>query len=138
MKKGFVQFLNPEKLIKNTAFSQVAVISGSTKTVYIGGQNSVDSSGNIIAKGDIKGQAEQILANLQIALEAGGAKFENLIKWNVYVVQGQSPREGFEVFQKVLGGLVNPPLITMNFVAGLANPEFLMEIDAIAVVPEEK
>ncbi|MBF0543223.1 MAG: RidA family protein [Candidatus Riflebacteria bacterium] len=138
MKIGQVQFLNPEKLLKNRAFSQVAVISGPTKTIYIGGQNSVDSSGNIIAKGDLKGQAEQILKNLQIALEAGGANFEHVIKWNIFVVQGHSPQPGFEVFQKVLGRLLNPPLITMNFVAGLANSDFLMEIDAIAVVPEEK
>jgi enamine deaminase RidA (YjgF/YER057c/UK114 family) len=55
----------------------------------------------------------------------------------VCVVQGQSPVPGLEAFRRAWGDRPNPPAITVLFVAGLAHPEFLVEIDAIAVVPEE-
>jgi enamine deaminase RidA (YjgF/YER057c/UK114 family) len=128
--------MNPVMLNKNPAFTNVIVVTGSTKTVYVGGQNAVDASGSIVGKGDIKAQTEQVLKNIQEALSAGGVQLENVIKWNLYVVQGQPLQEGFEVFQRVWGRRPNPPAITMAFVAGLANPDFLVEMDAIAVVPD--
>jgi enamine deaminase RidA (YjgF/YER057c/UK114 family) len=131
-----VQHLNPDDLVKNPAFTNVIVVSGSVKTVYIGGQDAVDASGTIVGKGDIKTQAEQVLKNLQTALTAGGAELEHVIKWNVYVVQGQPLQPAFEVFQRVWGNRPNPPAITMMFVAGLAHPDFLCEMDAVAVVPQ--
>jgi enamine deaminase RidA (YjgF/YER057c/UK114 family) len=131
-----VSYLNPEGLSKNPAFTNVIVVTGSVKTVYIGGQNALDASGTIIGKGDIKAQTEQVLKNIQAALSAGGAQPEHVIKWNLYVVHGQPLQEGFEAFQQAWGRRPNPPAITMAFVAGLANPDFLIEMDAIAVVPE--
>jgi enamine deaminase RidA (YjgF/YER057c/UK114 family) len=134
--KGQVQYLNPETLSKNPAFTNVVVVSGPAKTIYIGGQDAVDASGNIIGKGDLKAQTEQILKNIQAALAAGGAQPEHVVKWNIYVVQGQSLQEGFAAFQSVWGNRPNPPAISGMFVAGLAHPDFLAEMDAIAVVPE--
>jgi enamine deaminase RidA (YjgF/YER057c/UK114 family) len=107
------------------------------KTVYVGGQNAVDASGKIIGKGDIQAQTERALGNGQIALASAGAKLEHVVKWTVYVVQGQPVAPGFEAFQRVWGNLANPPSVTVLFVAGLAHPDFLVEIDAIAVVPQE-
>ena len=69
-------------------------------------------------------------------MSAAGAQPEHVIKWNIYVVQGQSVQEGYAAFQNVWGNLPNPPIITVVFVAGLGHPDFLAEIDAIAVVPE--
>jgi enamine deaminase RidA (YjgF/YER057c/UK114 family) len=132
-----VLHINPEGLSKNPAFTNVIVVSGEVKTIYIGGQDAVDASGTIVGKGDIKKQTEQVLANLQTALEAGGAKLEHIVKWNVYIVQGQSLQLGFEVFQQFWGRRPNPPTITFAFVSGLANPDFLIEMDAIAVVPQQ-
>jgi enamine deaminase RidA (YjgF/YER057c/UK114 family) len=133
---GEVQYVNPDALNKNPAFSNVIVVTGQVKTVYVGGQDAVDASGAIIGKGDIKAQTEQVLKNIQTALAAGGAQFEHVIKWNLYVVQGQSLRLGFEAFQHIWGNRPNPPAISMAFVAGLAHPDFLVEMDAIAVVPQ--
>jgi enamine deaminase RidA (YjgF/YER057c/UK114 family) len=133
---GQVQHINPNDLSKNPAFTQVVAVTGPGKTIYIGGQNAVDASGTIIGKGDIKAQVEQVFKNLQTALEASGAGLEHIIKWNIYLVQGQPLRPAFEVSQKIGGGRPNPPAISVMFVAGLANPEFLVEVDAIAVVPE--
>ena len=121
---------------KNPVFTQVVTVTGPVKTIYIGGQDAVNASGAIIGKGDIKQQAQQVLKNLQTALRASGAELEHIIKWNVYVVQGQPLRPAFEVFQRTWGRRSNPPAITMIFVAGLANPDFLVEMDAIAVLPQ--
>jgi enamine deaminase RidA (YjgF/YER057c/UK114 family) len=134
---GQVQHINPDVLSKNPAFTNVIVVTGNVKTVYIGGQNAVDASGAIVGEGDIKRQVEQVLKNLQAALKAGGAELEHVIKWNIYIVQGQSLQSGFEAFQRIWGRRPDPPAITVMFVAGLANPDFLVEMDAIAVVPEE-
>jgi enamine deaminase RidA (YjgF/YER057c/UK114 family) len=131
-----VQYMNPDGLNKNPAFTNVIVVTGPVKTIYVGGQDAVDASGTIVGKGDLKAQTEQVLKNVQAALAAGGAQLEHIIKWNLYVVQGQPLRAGFEAFQQVWGNRPNPPSITMQFVSGLANPDFLVEMDAIAVVPQ--
>src|SRR6266498_2349718 len=134
---GQVQYLNPDHLSKNPAFTNVIVVSGSVKTIYIGGQDSIDASGTIVGKGDIKQQTERVLNNLQVALQTSNAELEHIIKWNIYVVQGQPIQPAFEVFQRIWGRRPNPPAITVMFVSGLANPDFLVEMDAIAVVPEK-
>lgn len=134
---GNVQHLNPEGLAKNPAYTQVVAVSGNTRTIYVGGQNGVDASGNIVAKGDISAQTERALRNLEIALRAVGAELEHVVKWNVYILQGQSVQAGFEAFQKVWGLRPNPPVITGIFVPALARPDFLVEIDAVAVVPQD-
>lgn len=133
---GSVQYLNPKGLLKNPAFTQAVVVTGSVKTVYIGAQNAVDASRNIIGKGDIAAQTEQVLKNVQICLEAAGAQPEHLIQWNIYIVQGQAVQPGFEVFQRWWGDRPDPPLNSVLFVAGLGHPDFLLGIDAIAVVPQ--
>src|SRR5512134_230606 len=134
--KGQVQYINPTTLPQNPAFTNVVTVTGPVKTVYIGGQDAVDASGNIVGKGDLKAQTEQILKNIQAALAAAGAQPEHVIKWNIYVLQGQSVQDGYAAFQSVWGNPPNPPVITVVFVASLGHPDFLAEIDAIAVVPE--
>jgi enamine deaminase RidA (YjgF/YER057c/UK114 family) len=134
--RGEVKYINPDSLSKNPAFTNVVTVTGLVKTVYVGGQDAVDPSGAIIGKGDLKAQTEQILKNIEAALAAGGARLEHVIKWNVYILQGQSVQDGFAAFQYVWGNRPNPPIISVLFVAGLAHPDFLAEMDAIAVVPE--
>lgn len=136
MQEGQVLYINPDGLPKNPAFTNVIVVTGQVKTIYIGGQDAVDASGTIVGKGDIKQQTEQVLANLQMALQAGGAELEHIVKWNVYIVQGQPLQPGFEAFQQFWGRRPDPPAITAFFVSGLANPDFLVEMDAVAVVPQ--
>lgn len=132
---GRVEFLNPEGLHRNPAFSNVAVVSGSVRTIYIGGQDAVDTEGNIVGIGDIAAQTEQVLRNLRTALAAAGAGPEHVVKWNVLIVEGQDFASGYAVFQRVWGDRPDPPVITAAVVKGLAHPDFLVEMDAIAVVP---
>lgn len=94
--KGSVQHLDPGGLHRNPAYSQAIVVTGPVKTVYVGGQNAVDAAGKIVGKGDLGAQSEQVLKNVETALAAGGAKLEHVVKWGVYIVQGQSPLPGFE------------------------------------------
>lgn len=131
-----VEYLNPDGLFQSPAFTQGVVVTGPVKTIYVGGQNAVDAKGEIVGKGDIAAQSEQALKNVGVVVEAAGAEWENVIKMNIYVAQGQSVQKGYEAFQKVWGKHPNPPAITVAVVASFANPEFLVEIEAIAVVPQ--
>jgi enamine deaminase RidA (YjgF/YER057c/UK114 family) len=133
---GSVRYINPDTLNKNPAFTNVVVVEGNVKTVYIGGQDAINASGEIVGKGDIVAQTEQILANVRAALEAGGARPEHIIKWNIYVVEGQSLQAGFAAFQNAWPQTPNPPAITGVFVSALAHPDFLVEMDAVAVMPQ--
>ena len=132
---GGVEFLDPEGLHQNPAFSNVAVVSGSVRTIYIGGQDAVDAEGNVVGVGDIAAQTEQVLRNLSTALAAAGARPEHVVKWTIFIVDGQDFRAGYAAFQRVWGDRSDPPVITAAVVKGLAHPDFLVEMDAIAVVP---
>src|ERR1700712_1490770 len=127
-----IDFINPDELLKNPAFSQIAVTKGSGDTVYIGGQNAITKDLEIIGKGDIKVQTEYVLKNIETALNSCNATLDDLFKLTIYIVQGQDIRKGFEGAQKFLKKLSNPPVITGVIVAGLANPDYLVEIEAIA------
>ena len=129
-----VTYLSPKKLHQNPAFSHLAVVSGNVKTVYIGGQNAVDFQGNIVGKGDLKAQAEQVLSNFEACLAAAGVGFEDIVKWTIFMVEGQAIQPAFEVFRQVNEKRESPPLVTMAYVSALANPDFLVEIEAVAVV----
>lgn len=133
---ALVTYLNPTTLHHNPAFTQAIAVSGCVRTIYVGGQNAVDAAGNIVGKGDLGEQSEQALKNVEAALDAAGARLEHVVKWNIYVVQGQPLQPGFQAFRRIWGERPNPPTITGLYVAGLAHPDFLVEIDAIAVVPE--
>jgi enamine deaminase RidA (YjgF/YER057c/UK114 family) len=133
--RGHVEHLNPEGLSQNPAFTNVVVVTGPVRTIYIGGQDAVDATGQIVGVGDIGAQTAQVFVNMQTALEAAGAGLEHVVKWNILIVEGQPLEPGFAEFQRVWGERANPPVITAAFVSALANPEFLVEMDAIAVVP---
>jgi len=135
MTTGRVEFINPEGLIRNPAFTNVVVVSGHVRTIYVGGQDAITGDGEVVGKGDIVAQTEQVLTNLLTALRAAGAGPEHVIKWNLLIVEGQSIEQGYAAFQRVWGTRPDPPVITAAFVSQLANPDFLVEMDAIAVVP---
>ena len=138
MTTGRVEHLNPAGLNQNPAFTNVVVVDGPVRTIYVGGQDAVTAEGEVVGKGDLAAQTERVLANLRTALAAAGAGPEHVIKWNLLIVDGQSIEQGYGAFQRAWGNRPNPPLITAAFVSGLAHPDFLVEMDAIAVVPLEQ
>ena len=131
------EHINPDGLFSNAAFSQVVSTQGKGQTIYIGGQNAVNKNAEIVGKNDVGSQTEQALKNLEIALKACGAGYDNLVKLNIYIVQGQDLRRSFEASRKLLANVAKQPIVTVLFVAGLVNPDFLVEIDAIAFIPEK-
>ncbi|HOU35438.1 MAG: RidA family protein [Bacteroidales bacterium] len=131
-----IERINPDGLMKNPAFSQVVTTQGNGKTIYIGGQNAVNKNREFVGKGDIQAQTEQVMQNIQVALESCGATFDNLVKLSIHIVQGQNLYGAFQISQKFLN-TSNPPVITVLVVAGLAYPDFLIEIDATAFISEQ-
>ena len=126
-----IEHMNPDGMHKNPAFTQVVTVEGPAKLVIVGGQNAVDADGNIVGD-DLGTQTEQALRNVLAALESAGASQENVLKLGIYIVQGQDIREGFAAAQRVWG--THATAITGVFVAGLAHPRFLVEIEALAAV----
>jgi enamine deaminase RidA (YjgF/YER057c/UK114 family) len=129
-----VTHLNPPEMHSNPAFSQAVVVEGNARTIYVGGQNAVSPDGQVVGIGDLAAQTELVFANLGTVLASAGADLHDVVRWTLYVVEGQDLRPGLAVFQKVWGD-APPPAISMIQVAGLANPDFLLEMDAVAVVP---
>ncbi len=133
---GKINYINPENMVSPRGYSHAISVTGSHQTIYIGGQNAVDKKGNIIGKDNLKKQTEQVLNNIENILKESDGNLENVIKFNIYLVQGQNPQDGFEVFQEKWENNPNYPAITVLFVAGLGNTDWLVEIDAIAIIPE--
>jgi len=132
-----IKYVNPDQLNKNPAYSQAVVTQGNGQTIYIGGQNSVRINNEVIGKGNLSKQVEQVLQNIEIILTECGASFENIIKLNIYVVAGQNVMEAFQASQKYFARM-KPPVVTVVFVSGLGNPDFLIEIEATAFVSDKK
>lgn len=131
-----IQYINPEGLISNPAFSQIVTTHGKGKTIYIGGQNAVNANREIVGIGDISKQTGQVMDNIDTALKSCGAGFEHLIKLNIFITKGQDATAAFIASQKYLSRMPAPPAITVLFIEGMLNPEFLIEIDATAFLPE--
>jgi enamine deaminase RidA (YjgF/YER057c/UK114 family) len=125
-------YLNPDTLPRNPAFSQAIVVRNPSSTIYVGGQNGMTATGDVV--GDtIEEQVMLALANVERALAAADASIDDVVRWTISVVDGQNLQAAFGVFRARYPSLANPPTISVQVVAGLANPRFLVEIDAIAV-----
>jgi enamine deaminase RidA (YjgF/YER057c/UK114 family) len=130
-----VEHLNPEGMYRSPVFSQGVILPAGARMLLIGGQNSVDPQGQIVGKGDIAKQTEQALANLQKVLDAAGAQLQDLVKITIVIDQNADLRAAYGAWMAVWGQKTNPPTVTALRVAGLANPDFLIEIEAQAVLP---
>jgi len=130
-----IQHINPDGLSKNPAFSQLVITHGPGRTAYIGGQNAWSPDGQMIGPGDIRLQTIQTMKNLETALQACGGSFDNLVKLSIYIVQGQNFLEAYQAAQPFMAKANNPPAISALVVAGLGNPQFLIEIEAVAFLP---
>ncbi len=130
-----IEPVNPETMAAPRGYSHAIAVTGNHKTVYIGGQNAINQAGELVGKGNLQQQTLQVLSNIEKILQKAGGKLENTIKFNIYILQGQNPAAGFAAFQQKWKGQT-PPVVTVVFVAGLGNPDWLLEIDATAIIPE--
>ena len=109
-----------------------AILNQGGKLLFIAGQTASDKDGNVVGKGDIKAQTEQVFANMKAGLKAAGGTIDELVMTTTYIVD----REYREGYNEVRRGLYkkDPPTSTLVIVKGLAHPDYLIEIAGIAVV----
>ena len=102
------------------------------RLLFIAGQTAADREGNVVGKGDPEAQCEQVFANLDAVLSAAGGSFQNLVMTTTYLTDIKYR----EVYNTVRSNYYrnNCPTSTLLVVAGLANPDYLIEIDGIAVL----
>ena len=128
-----VRFLNPRTLSMPTGYTHVVEVN-SGRTIYIAGQVALDKAGNVVGKGDFAAQTNQVFENLKLALASVGASFENVVKINTYVTDMSQIRTLREIRSRYYSN--NAPASTLVQIGKLAQEELMIEIEAIAVVPE--
>ena len=127
-----ISLLRPAGLVHSPAFTHVAVVPPGATTIYVGGQNAVDAEGHLVGGDDAAEQTERVMANLEIALAAGGATVQDLVMVTLLLVDGVDLAQVYPVAAAALAGAT--PLVTAVRVADLAVPGALLEVSAVAAV----
>ncbi len=125
------EILQPKGLLDpRPRYSQVSRFG---KEVYLAGQLARDAQGNLVGTGDILAQTRQVFENIKKCLEAVGASFDNVVKINVYLtdIDKQLAAVG-KVRQEYF--VSEPVPSTTVGVSRLADPDALVEIEAIAIL----
>jgi enamine deaminase RidA (YjgF/YER057c/UK114 family) len=130
------EHVNPGALFASLphGFSQVVVASG-RRTAFISGQTAWDAQKRLVGEGSLLDQARQALRNLQAAVDAAGGALSDIVALRIYIVNYRA-----ESAEAVGGALReffsqgHPPASTWLGVSALARPEFLIEIEATAVL----
>jgi enamine deaminase RidA (YjgF/YER057c/UK114 family) len=114
-------------------FSHATVVEAAGKLVFISGMTARRADGSIAGIGDITQQTRQVCENIKAAVEGAGGTLDHVCRVDVYVRN----MEHFEAIHKVRAEYFKPPLpaSTMVEVTKMTSPDYLIEINAIAVVP---
>lgn len=125
-----MRHIDPTALSRPTGYTHVVEASGG-RTLYISGQVSLDAAGQVVGGGDVAAQTRQVFENLKLALEAASASLEDVVKITVFMTD----LSGLQAFRRVRDAYFTkaPPASSLVQVAGLVRPEFLIEIEAVAV-----
>lgn len=127
-----IRLMNPSSLPTPPGYSQVAVVTGG-QWIVIAGQVALDQQGAVVGPGNFAAQAVQVFRNLILALEAAGAGPRNLVKLTTFVTDiSQLP--AFRAARDQFLDPAHPPASTLVQVARLFRPEFLIEVEALAVL----
>lgn len=133
-----IDVLNPDGLPKPDVYRQVAVATGS-RMVFLAGQVARDADGTPVGTGDLAAQVEQAFVNVATAVEAVGGTFADIAKLTVYVVDWTEDKLAAlgEGIGRAAGRATVDPLrpITLLGISALAEPDLLVEVEAIAVLP---
>ena len=109
------------------------VIVEAGKTLYVAGQTSRDAQGNVVCKGDAAGQTRQLLENMKKVIEGAGGRMEDVAKTTVFITDIKYREAVGRVRQEFFKG--EPPANTLLVISALADPAFLVEIEAIVPLP---
>jgi len=128
------QQITSDKLAKpNGHFSQATTVEAKGKLVFISGMTARRADGSIAGVGDIDAQTRQVCENLKAAAEAAGGSLDDIVRVDVYVRN----IEHFAAIHKVRQAYFKArvPASSMVEVAKMVSPDYLIEISAIAVLP---
>lgn len=126
------EIIQPDKLFHAEGFTH-AVVSAGEKTVYISGQVAWDEKFQVVGEGDLAEQTRKVYENIQHVLDKIGATWENVVKTTIYTTLPYENETIAKVKHEFLKG-VSSPAETLIGVHGLAAPELLVEIEALAVI----
>jgi enamine deaminase RidA (YjgF/YER057c/UK114 family) len=128
-----LECINPEDLPTPLTYTHVVVATGG-RLVFVAGQEPEDEHGNLVGPGDLAVQARQVFANVGRALGAAGARPEQVTKITIFVVHYQ--RDHLPAIEEGRVALFgdHKPADTLVGVEALSRPEYLIEVEAIAVV----
>jgi enamine deaminase RidA (YjgF/YER057c/UK114 family) len=113
-------------------YSQAVKASGAQAVLFISGQVAYDEAGNPAHRGDFAAQARAVFQALQDQVEAGGGTLQSIVKLNTYLTDIRHRAELIPVREEFFGR--KAPASTLVAVAALAHPDWLIEVEAIAVV----
>ena len=122
-------YVNPDTMSQPRGYTHVVKVGN---TAYIAGQVSAAPDGSVVGKGDPEAQARQIWHNLEAAVKSVGGTLNDIVKTTTYVTNLNYAAAIRKVREERFP--INPPTSTLLVVAGLASPDYMMEIEAIAVV----
>jgi enamine deaminase RidA (YjgF/YER057c/UK114 family) len=130
--------IEPPELLPAKYFSNVLVAQPGP-IVFIAGQVPADAKGNIVGKGDLLEQMRQVLRNVEIALAAAGATLEDLVKITAFIVGygGHVMDDVRNVRGEFFGDHIRPTSSVYG-VTALSNPDYLIEIEAVAILSAGK
>ena len=125
--------ISPEGIHKPFAsYSHVVTAEGAQKLVFCAGQVPADPDGKVLPPDDFEAQTKLVMQNLTKALAAGGAKLSDVTKITIYICNQHDVPKARGILENYFGA--HPPGSTLCVLRGLANPNFLLEIEAIAAV----
>ncbi len=129
-----IEYPHPDGIMVSPAYSHVVVASGA-RTVYISGQVALDEHGTLVGGTDLGAQTTQVMKNLGLALAAAGATFADVVKITTYVVNYRPElRAALGAARAPFFAGRTPPASTLVGVSALAAADWLVEIEAIAVI----
>jgi enamine deaminase RidA (YjgF/YER057c/UK114 family) len=126
------QFINPPELYKHPAYSRVVTVKGPCKMIFIAGQTPSDENYQPVAKGDYKKQYERVIEGLTIQLKAAGASWDDVVVRRVFTLDVDALQKALREVKRPENA-EHPPTSTMIGVTRLSHPDFLVEIDLIAI-----
>jgi reactive intermediate/imine deaminase len=100
--------------------------------VFVAGQVAQDAAGEIVGVGDVRAQTEQVFENLRLVLEAAGSGLDRVAKVTVFTTSLEYRPIIHEVRSRIFGEAGHLPASTLAVVTSLANPDWLVEIEAVA------
>jgi 2-iminobutanoate/2-iminopropanoate deaminase len=126
-------FFHKKDFTKAFGYAQAVTVDN---MLYISGTVSIDDDGNLVAVGDIRGQTRRIYEDLQHILEAHDATFSDVIKEAIFTTDIDTfKEEAIPIRAEFYQGHTLPASSAWLQVSRLASPEFLVEIEAIALLP---